>query len=339
MKKLFTLLSVAVLSSAYAQDFRKAQETGVEVATQEELSIINSSPRSNVTQVLSQTLNEDYVQSVSASVCNGLNEDGTPNGVMNGYFRMFDTAEYGITGDMTITHIGGSAVVWPQGYGEGYITLFNGEESAHISNTDAGWVDTPFYGSFAVGPTATRLWGNFEIENFEDEVTVAPGQKFAAQILHPSLSVTVAGTAVRTGSWWPLYTDGGEIKESWFGGPGAGCYSVTAGYASRWSSFATPITRAILLTVKGEVENLGVVELGSSKLAVYPNPATTNVVVKLEDTSIAKVEIVDVTGRVVSTPKAAKDGKINVANLSKGVYFLRVQDDKGVTRIEKLIKK
>ncbi|WP_369021503.1 T9SS type A sorting domain-containing protein [Weeksella sp. HMSC059D05] len=52
---------------------------------------------------------------------------------------------------------------------------------------------------------------------------------------------------------------------------------------------------------------------------------------------IAKVEIADVSGRVIPV-KVALDGKVNISNLSKGVYFVRVQDNNGVTRISKFVK-
>jgi hypothetical protein len=324
MKKNFTLLFIALLSTAFGQiQSKQAEFVGLEQATAEEMQQQPAS-RSNAVHTLSQTFDEVYVSSVTASLCSNYN--------YNGYFRLFNLDDHGITESFTITNLNGAGIIWPQGYADGYVYKYSGEITPTISNSDTGWEPTGFYGNVANG-TATRHWGNFSMENLEDPTIIEPGETFAPHIVHPNY---LTGTADRTGSFWPLYTENGESAPAYFGGPEAGCHGGTAGTGMTYASFGDP--KSILLTVTGTTEGLGTVELGSSKLAVYPNPATTEVNIALEGAKIAQVDVADVTGRVVSS-QAVKNGKVNVSNLSSGVYFLRVKDDKGVTRIQKFIKK
>lgn len=324
MKKIFTLLSIAALSTAFCQiQPKKAEFVGVERATAEEI-LVQSAPRSNSVHTLSQTLDEVFVSNVSASLCSNYD--------FNGYFRLFNLQDHGITEPFTITHINGAGIIWPEGYVDGYVYKYSGEITSTISNTDPGWQKLDFYGNVANG-TTTRYWGNFSMENLENPTVIQPGDTFAPNLVHPNY---LAGASDRTGSFWPLYTENGETAPAYFGGPESGCHGGTAGTGMTYASFGDP--RSMLLTVTGTTEELGIVELGSSKLAVYPNPATTEVNIKLEGSKIVQADVTDVTGRVISS-QAVKNGKVNVANLAKGVYFLRVKDDKGVTRIEKFIKK
>ena len=323
MKKNFTLLFVALLLTAFGQiQPKQAEFVGLEHATAEEIRQQPAS-RTNAVHTLSQTLDEVFVTNASASLCSNYD--------YNGYFRLFNLNDHGITESFTITSINGAGIIWPQGYADGYVYKYSGEITPMISNTDPGWEDLNFYGNVA-NSTTTRHWGNFTIENLEDPVVVEPGEVFAPHIVHPNY---VTGTD-RTGSFWPLYTDNGEIAPAYFGGPEAGCHGGTAGTGMTYGSFGD--ARSILLTVTGTTEELGTIELGSSKLAVYPNPATTEVNITLEGAKIAQVDVADVTGRVVAS-QVVKSGKVNVSNLSMGVYFLRVKDEKGVTRIQKFIKK
>ena len=324
MKKIFTLLSVALLSTgAFAQYSLtpvQAEELPEVVASSAEIAN-QRYERSTSTHVLSQTADNIVTSNATANAC----QDS-----YNAYYRLFDLADHGITGTFTPTSIDGAAIIWPGGFGEVGVFNLNGTEDVHIPHTD--YEDTGLYAFY--GNEGARVWDwvNFEILD-ENTVPITSDKKFAVVVTHPVTN----SAAAWAGSLWPLFTSGAETKSAYFGGPTVGCHGGTAGSSTRFSSFVEG-GRSILLTITGDSEELGTVELGSSKLAVYPNPATTEVNITLEGAKIAQVDVADVTGRVVSS-QAVKNGKVNVSNLSSGVYFLRVKDDKGVTRIQKFIKK
>ena len=87
--------------------------------------------------------------------------------------------------------------------------------------------------------------------------------------------------------------------------------------------------------------SLATSELKSSTFQIYPNP--TKDVVYIVDKTIKndiKVEIVDLTGKVVSTQTVKYDGQkgsLTTNNLPKGVYILKFNTENG-TITKKLIK-
>lgn len=70
---------------------------------------------------------------------------------------------------------------------------------------------------------------------------------------------------------------------------------------------------------------------------VYPNPATSYVIVKADD--IQTVEIYNSVGMKVNALKvAAAEVNVDVAGLNGGVYFIRVIDSKGNGTVTKFVK-
>ncbi|MFC0345560.1 DUF5074 domain-containing protein [Epilithonimonas hispanica] len=70
-------------------------------------------------------------------------------------------------------------------------------------------------------------------------------------------------------------------------------------------------------------------------LSIYPNPTTDVLNIKIQD-KIVEVSVYDVTRKAINTKLI--DGKINVNQLLKGNYILRITTDKAVYQ-EKFIKK
>jgi len=70
-------------------------------------------------------------------------------------------------------------------------------------------------------------------------------------------------------------------------------------------------------------------------LSIYPNPTTDVLNIKTQD-KIVEVSVYDVTGKAINTKLI--DGKINVNQLPKGNYILRITTDKAIYQ-EKFIKK
>jgi hypothetical protein len=80
---------------------------------------------------------------------------------------------------------------------------------------------------------------------------------------------------------------------------------------------------AVLLT--------GIDQLNGGKISIYPNPATDNVFVK-SDFTITNIEVLNYIGQTVYTRQnvSAKTIKVNVANLTTGVYFVKVTTVEGI---------
>ncbi len=74
-------------------------------------------------------------------------------------------------------------------------------------------------------------------------------------------------------------------------------------------------------------------------MKLQPNPATSNVNVSLKGVSgNVNMSLIDMSGRVITTSSfnAENGTNINVSNLAKGAYFVRITNDK-FSKVEKLI--
>lgn len=85
-----------------------------------------------------------------------------------------------------------------------------------------------------------------------------------------------------------------------------------------------------------EEETLNTLETNKTNLVAYPNPAT-DIINIVSDEKILKFEIFDSSGRKVPV-SVISDKWINVQNLQKGIYFLRMNTPKGYVT-SKFIKK
>lgn len=71
----------------------------------------------------------------------------------------------------------------------------------------------------------------------------------------------------------------------------------------------------------------------NTKLLVYPNPATSNISIELSNNvTIEKVFIYSILGDKISTQNGANNSKIkvDVSNLSAGIYFIKAKTDNGI---------
>ena len=89
------------------------------------------------------------------------------------------------------------------------------------------------------------------------------------------------------------------------------------------------------LLVTGATKNLGTEELvvTKSEVSVYPTIAKDIVNVK-STAKIQKVDVIDITGKLVSTTKA---DKVDVSSLPAGVYLVKISTEEGVTT-KKIVK-
>ncbi len=87
---------------------------------------------------------------------------------------------------------------------------------------------------------------------------------------------------------------------------------------------------------------LNIDELGNSnQVKIYPNPATTNVKIEIENNhSISSLQIVDMLGKTVKTINTSNTSgvkNVDVSNLNKGFYFVKVMNGTKVMESKKLM--
>ncbi len=78
--------------------------------------------------------------------------------------------------------------------------------------------------------------------------------------------------------------------------------------------------------------------LNSNALKIYPNPATDNLTIELQNSNIKqKVEIIDISGKTIYSSYILNKATINISKFSKGVYTIKVYLDKNID-IKKFVK-
>ena len=94
----------------------------------------------------------------------------------------------------------------------------------------------------------------------------------------------------------------------------------------------------ISISLNGGVPPVGIEDVEAADIVLYPNPATSNVTLRGVEAG-SQVSVVDMNGRMVRDFKAANDNvRIDVSNLAKGAYFVRVVNG-NTNAIRKLIVK
>lgn len=81
-----------------------------------------------------------------------------------------------------------------------------------------------------------------------------------------------------------------------------------------------------------DCSNIGIedIELSKIEAKVYPNPAINNLSVEAKE-NIQMLEVFDALGRmVISTNPKQKSITLDVSNLDKGIYILKLQTKKGI---------
>lgn len=89
------------------------------------------------------------------------------------------------------------------------------------------------------------------------------------------------------------------------------------------------------------VQSLKVDTFENNDFSLYPNPTNTSIVVSLNDKNglIQQLQIIDVLGKSVKEVKtnASKEIKIDVSDLSKGVYLVEILSENNIKATKKLV--
>ena len=126
-----------------------------------------------------------------------------------------------------------------------------------------------------------------------------------------------------------IYRDGVEIEYE----PQEDADGITYGYVTLENLQASCVLRCSFKP------HVGFDPVANVSMRLMPNPATSNVNVVMKGvTGTVNMALIDMSGRVVTTSQfnAENGTNINVSNLAKGAYFVRITNNK-FSKIEKLI--
>jgi hypothetical protein len=118
--------------------------------------------------------------------------------------------------------------------------------------------------------------------------------------------------------------------------PQAGVYYFA--FNDKSAAQATATLRLDTVTFSSTI--LGIKNDASVKLSVYPNPVADILNITSDATTeFNLIEIVAINGRFIKQVKTetASQVQISVADLAKGIYFLRISTDEGSV-VKKIIK-
>jgi hypothetical protein len=145
-----------------------------------------------------------------------------------------------------------------------------------------------------------------------------------------------AGTAtgvyvsLNKGGHWDLWNNTGFTDS-------ASVYNMVINEDTLFAGTARGVWKRALSQV---INHTGIKEINniSSDVTVYPNPALNNITINNTQSEIDNVQIFDAVGNLVLEKKLANNKtSVDISQFSTGLYFLKVEGEKGVT-VRKFIK-
>ena len=95
----------------------------------------------------------------------------------------------------------------------------------------------------------------------------------------------------------------------------------------------------ILKTTNGGLTGLNEISYFSEFLNIYPNPSNDNITISSPSlTGITQLSIFNVSGKkIIDRQLTVNENRIDISTLPRGVYFVRVQNEKMV-EVGKMVK-
>lgn len=115
------------------------------------------------------------------------------------------------------------------------------------------------------------------------------------------------------------------------------------GTIASWDSFVDSLNNSSNITfIKSCDINPAAIEPYDKQnilMSVYPNPVLEMLTVSINPEQSAVIEITDITGKILtSTPVNDKQISIDIRNLTKGMYFIKLVKDNNLLNTQKFIK-
>jgi hypothetical protein len=163
-------------------------------------------------------------------------------------------------------------------------------------------------------------WG----DGFDTDLTTTDGVNYSVNNV-----VTIAdGCKFRRDHAWTTSWGAADISNNFpTGAPGTNNIVATPG---TWNITFNNLTKAYVFT-----DALAVSHFGIESISVYPNPASTNFTIKGE---FANAQVYNISGQLVKTFVSTENNQFSIADLSAGLYLVKVSDANNNTKTLKLIK-
>jgi len=159
------------------------------------------------------------------------------------------------------------------------------------------------------------------------------------------------GTTFSNFEGWYFYADycSGEIGSLVYNSTTDTWNSTLKDFSGNWSAFGEDVNGEIYVSdlSSGNIyrlidTSLSVDDYNLNNISIYPNPTNTELTINFSNNTTAsscKVSIYNVQGNVVKTigHNLASIEKINVSNLSSGLYILKINANNGEQLIHKLV--
>lgn len=113
---------------------------------------------------------------------------------------------------------------------------------------------------------------------------------------------------------------GSQSELSFYAGENDTLYVVVQGWNNEKGDYSIAINDANLV---------GITET-NSQLSIFPNPAKNQIFIQSED-KVNQVQILDMNGRIVFQGPLNNHASIDISELSRGVYMLLVETEKGLS--------
>lgn len=139
--------------------------------------------------------------------------------------------------------------------------------------------------------------------------TLTPKEPYDANLTYDWCSVTNPGSG-------DVFTSTGISTYS-FTPTSSGTYMCKIGFGGVYTTY----TEYAVMTVS----SVGLNELAKDEFQIYPNPASS--IITIENALNATIRVCDLTGKQVMAIENNMDAQLNVSELNKGIYIVRIEKD------------
>lgn len=267
-------------------------------------------------QVISQNANPGVVSTTGSVACGNQAGGYTSD---NYYTRAFNLSDYGINYDYKITNVAIGV--------QTANTNFNVTLNLYSLTGNYPGGTTTLLKSAPLAVSAANVGAMADTGTSFTQVLPA-SSKFVLEVFHDGEATTE--------QFYLGTNPGAQTGLSYLRSDACGLVAPIATGTGPLANFASA---RWVMTITG-VNNLGVTEIINSKdLQVFPNPVKDVLNFKMaSNLQVETVELYDMTGRKVNTVNAKAVKDVNVSNLRKGTYILKVKANDGKVYVQKVLK-
>lgn len=152
----------------------------------------------------------------------------------------------------------------------------------------------------------------------------------------PSVSITPSSTLICSGQTATL-TAGGASTYTWNTGSTASLVAVSPTVTTNYTVTGTASTgcKAANIFTLSVSPCTGISEMSNEEgLIIYPNPVNDALYIK-SDLNVKSVELFESTGKLIV---ASNDGYIDLSNVAKGLYLVKINFDNNKSSLKKVVK-